>query len=232
MSRTDVQPRRPGARSPRPTDQAPSAATKRLHRRRPAPPQDLHDSIAHGVWLARVVPRFRRLVDHQLFRRIHYRLTGGMSTYRVAAWIQREVPADDVFGTETIRLDSLARSLRRYMSLLPKSAFLPQSFMEDLIRGAEIDVDVMQELAGLIVAQKERITTAHAAERAMGIPLPQAAREVELLARLLAQMLETQIALGYIPGAAQPFISVRDRGGTAIPSSPYLHRTMGRSPSD
>lgn len=225
MSPTDQSPST-SARSLRPTDQAPRAATKRIHRRRPAPPpRDLHDSIAHGVWVSRVVPRFRRLVDHRLFPRIHTRLTGGMSSYRVAAWIQREVPADDVFGKETIRLDSLARSLRRYMTLLPKAAFLPQSFIEDLVRGAEIDVDLMQELAGLIVAQKQRLTTAWAAEQAMGFPIAQVRRELDLLARLLEQMLETQIALGYVPGSHQPFISLEDRGGVTIPSLRYSHAT-------
>lgn len=57
-----------------------------------------------------------------------------------------------------VALSSLRRSLRRYSRLLPKSAFLPWSFIEDLVRGAEIDVDVMQELARLIVLQKQRIT--------------------------------------------------------------------------
>jgi hypothetical protein len=223
MTSTAVESEATGPRSPRPTNQAPSAGARRTHRRRPAvAPADLHDSLAHGVWIRRIAPRFRRLIDHKLFPRIHTRLTMGMSSYRVAAWIQREVPADDIFGIETIRLDSLARSLRRYIALLPKSAFLPQSFVEDLVRGAEVDVDVMQELAGLIVAQKQRLTSAYKAEQTLGFPIEQMRREIDLLGQLLAQMLDTQIALGYFPGLPQPFVSVEDRQAVATRSQAGL----------
>lgn len=86
------------------------------------------------------------------------RVISGISSYRAAVWIQQRVDPDNTLGVNRVALSSLRRSLQRYRRLLPKSAFLPQSFIEDLVRGAEIDVDVMQELARLIVRQKQRIT--------------------------------------------------------------------------
>ncbi len=113
----------------------------------------------HGDLARRPDQAIRSLTEHPLYPAIHGRLVTGISSYRVAAWIRQRVDPDDPLGRRTIR-SSLARTLQKYAKLLPKAAFLPQSMIEDLVRGAEIDVDVMQELAGFIVLQKQRVTMA------------------------------------------------------------------------
>lgn len=118
-----------------------------------------------GIWLGERIRHFKRLTEHPLYPAIHGRLISGIGSYRVAVWIQQRVDPDNTLGVNRVALSSLRRSLQRYSRLLPKSAFLPRSFIEDLVRGAEIDVDVMQELARLIVLQKQRITIGAKMER-------------------------------------------------------------------
>jgi hypothetical protein len=185
----------------RPHDLVPVQADEMQERRRLGP-----DSHIMGIWLGERITRLRVLTEHPLYPAIHGRLVAGISSYRVAAWILQRVGPEDPFAKRTTR--SLARTLQKYAKLLPKSAFLPQSLIEDLVRGAEIDIDVLQELAGLIVLQKQRITMAAKMESRLQIPVEQVRRETETLANLLRQMRDTQIAFGYVPGMLQPVLSV------------------------
>lgn len=188
----------------RPRDLVPVSDGDLEARRGPAP-----DSQVMGIWLGDRIKRLRTLTEHPLYPAIHGRLVAGISSYRVATWIKQRVGPDDPLGQRTTR--SLARTLQKYARLLPRSAFLPQSFIEDLVRGAEIDVDTIQELAGLIVFQKQRVTMAAKMEATLGIPLEQVRREVQTLSDLLRQMRDTQIALGYVPALLQPTLSVNAR---------------------
>lgn len=199
----------------------PKEIAARRWRLRGTPPPDLNDSISQGVWVGHALPHYRRLTSHPLFMPIHGRLVAGISSWRVAHWIQQNVEPNDVFGAAKIKVDSLARSLRRYTKLLPKSTFLPASLMEELIQGAEIDVDVMQELGALIVYQKQRLTLADKVEKQMQIPLPQVTEQVKVLADLYRQMRDTQIALGYAPAHRLDGMTV---GHGANQAAPVLRR--------
>lgn len=191
--------RPPTSRSKRPRIRTPKEIAARCWRRRGRPPPDVRDSIAYGMWLGHALPRFRRLTDHPLFLSIHGRLVAGSGPFRVAYWIQEHVEPDDVLGSATLKVDSLARILLRYVKVLPTTTFLPASLVESLIHGAVIQVDVLQELGALIVYQEQRVTQLGKLEQQMNVPMPAVTHEIKALADLYGQMLDAQIALGYGP---------------------------------
>lgn len=141
----------------------------------------------------------------------------------------QNVEPDDVFGPATIKVDSRARSLIRYVKVLPKSTFLPASLMEDLIHGAEIDIDVMHKLAALIVYQEQRVTRAGKLEQEMNLPLPAVREEIKLLADLYRQMLDTQIALGYEPSQLVRQTTMKATSGRTVGQS-QLERMLADHP--
>ena len=181
--------------------------TARRRRVLPAAMLNERDGAHQGMSIAARFQRLKDLPEHSLFFRIHARLVAGKSPWRTAQWVQATVPPDDPLGCESIRLKSLANKLSRYRALLPPALLLPDSFIDMLVHRAEIDIDVMQELAALIVYQKQRISQFAAQEREFPFTVEQQRREVLTLAELLKQMRDTQISLGVVPGALRPQFS-------------------------
>jgi hypothetical protein len=137
-----------------------------------------------------------------LFPVIHRRLIAGESPYHLARWIQGRVPFDDPLGSGSIHVDSLERKLRRYKALMPRNMLIPATHIDSLLNGAFPEIDVLRELAGLVLYQKQRIDQFAGKERdwPLGITSEQQRREVMALAQLLKDMRDTQIAFGVVPG--------------------------------
>ena len=167
--------------------------------------------------LARRFARLARLPEHPLFPAIHGRLIAGESPYHLARWIQGRVPFDDPLGSGSIHVDSLERKLRRYKALMPRNMLIPATHIDNLLNGAFPEIDVLRELTGLILYQKQRIDQFAGKEKdwPLGITSEQQRREVMALAQLLKDMRDTQIAFGVVPGVLpspypsdQPSVSV------------------------
>jgi hypothetical protein len=159
-------------------------------------------SLEAGVVLARRFARLARLPEHPLFPAIHGRLIAGESPYHLARWIQGRVPFDDPLGSGSIHVDSLERKLRRYKALMPRNMLIPATHIDSLLNGAFPEIDVLRELSGLILYQKQRIDQFAEKEKGwpLGITSEQQRKEVGTLADLLMKMRDTQIALGFTPG--------------------------------
>jgi hypothetical protein len=84
--------------------------------------------------------------------------------------------------------------------MLPLTTYLPRTFIQQLIRDAEVYIDDLQQLGGLILYQEQRITAMIEFEKTFGgMALPATRDEIRLLAELLRQMRDTKIALGVAP---------------------------------
>jgi hypothetical protein len=179
-------------------------------------------SLEAGVLLARRFARLARLPEHPLFAAIHGRLIAGESPYHLARWIQGRVPFDDPLGTASIQVDSLERKLRRYKALMPRHMLIPPTHIDSLLNGAFLEIDVLRELSGLILYQKQRIDQFAKKERdwPLGITSEQQRKEVLALAQLLKDMRDTQIALGSVP--------------SVLPGSPVFNQliSVGADSSD
>jgi hypothetical protein len=167
------------------------------------------DSIDSGARIAQRFGQLRDLPEHPLYPQIHARLAMGEPPFAVAKWLQAVVPPGDVFGPETMPLKSLDGRLRRYAALLPATAKVPKSYIDQLTKGLALEIDVLSELACAIVYQKQRISQFAENEKSfpLGITSEQQRKEVVTLTDMLMKMRDTQIALGVVPGYLTPQIS-------------------------
>jgi hypothetical protein len=191
------------------------------------------DAYTIGNWLGDRVHRYRELLMHPLFKQIHGKLVVGLSPYVVADWIRSRVPPDDPLGTDNVKRDSLIRRLYRYRNVLPKALFLEPTYIDTLVKGAELDIDVMTELDALIVYQKDRINNFAEREKTFPIPLDQQRKEVMALADLLKQRRDTSIALGYTPGILPGVVQIfgGDRSeGDELPQESRMERYLADNP--
>lgn len=160
------------------------------------------DSIEPGLWLGTRIKHFKRLVTHPLYYQIHGRLITGQSPYRIATWIQYRVGPEDPFHPNQIKYHALIRMLYRYKKLLPPAIFLPRTYLDDILRKADVEISVIEELGTLITYQKQRISQFAGKEKdfPLGMTVEQQRKEVVTLADLLVKMRDTQIALGAVEG--------------------------------
>ena len=100
---------------------------------------------------------------------------------------------------------------------MPRNMLIPATHIDNLLNGAFPEIDVLRELSGLILYQKQRIDQFAEKEKGwpLGITSEQQRKEVGTLADLLMKMRDTQIALGMLPGVLpspypsdQPSVSV------------------------
>jgi hypothetical protein len=159
-------------------------------------------SLEAGVLLARRFAALKALPEHPLFPAIHGRLIAGEGPYRLARWVQGQVPVDDSLGSGSMLVASLERKLRRYRALMPKHMLAPVTCVDELMLGAEVEIDVVRELGGLIRYQKQRVDQFAKNEKTfpLGMTSEQQRKEVITLRDLLATMRDTQIAFGRVPG--------------------------------
>ena len=167
-------------------------------------------SLEAGVLLARRFGNLTALPEHPLFPAIHGRLIAGEGPYRLARWIQGQVPIDDPLGSGTIQVRSLEQKLRRYKALMPRHMLAPVTHLDEVMLGAEIEIDVVKELGALIRYQKQRIDQFAKNEKTfpLGMTSEQQRKEVVTLRALLATMRDTQIALGLVPGTLPNTMSI------------------------
>jgi len=137
-----------------------------------------------------------------MFMEIHDRIVAGQPIWRIAKWVQAQVPLDDPLGVGTISPEALYKKLRRYRLMLPDVLFLPPTYLAEVTKGVQVHIDVVPELAALIRYQQLRISQFAPKEKdwPLGITSEQQRREVITLADLLMKMRDTQIALGMLPG--------------------------------
>lgn len=159
-------------------------------------------SLEAGVLLARRFGNLSALPEHPLFPAIQGRLIAGDGPYRLARWIQGQVPIDDPLGSASMLPRSLEQKLRRYKALMPRHMLAPVTHIDEIMLGAEIEIDVVKELGGLIRYQKQRISQFAKQEKnfPLGMTSEQQRKEVMTLRDLLVSMRDTQIALGLVPG--------------------------------
>jgi hypothetical protein len=159
-------------------------------------------------------PQLRDLPEHPLFQHIHARLAMGEPPFAVAKWVQATVPAEDVYGPASMPLMTLNSRLRRYAAMLPSTAKVQRSYLDDLTKGLLIEINVLAELAAVIVYQKERISQFAASEKdfPLGMTSEQQRREVATLTDMLVKMRDTQIALGMFPATPSSHVNVRSGG--------------------
>ena len=207
----------PVARGSNPASRSRLRRPRQTRIARQLPQALIGQSLEAGVLLARRFARLARLPEHPLFSAIHGRLIAGESPYHLARWIQGRVPFDDPLGCGSIQVDSLERKLRRYKALMPRNMLIPATHIDNLLNGAFPEIDVLRELTGLILYQKQRIDQFAGKEKdwPLGITSEQQRREVMALAQLLKDMRDTQIAFGVVPGVLpspypsdQPTVSV------------------------
>jgi len=123
----------------------------------------------------------------------------------VARWLQTVLPDEDRYSAASMPFMTLMHRLRRYAALLPPAARIPKSYLDELVRGLPIQINVMAELAAAIVYQKQRISAF--AEDEKNLPLGTSERQRKELATLvdmLVRMRDTQIALGRVPANLAP----------------------------
>jgi hypothetical protein len=168
------------------------------------------DSIDAGARIAQRFGQLRDLPEHPMYALIHARLAMGEPPFAVAKWLQAVVPPGDVFSPETMPLKSLDGRLRRYAALLPATAKVPKSYIDQLTKGLALEIDVVAELAKNIVYQKQRISQFAENEKSfpLGITSEQQRKEVITLTDMLMKMRDTQIALGVVPGYLSPSVSI------------------------
>jgi hypothetical protein len=115
--------------------------------------------------------------------------------------------------------------------MLPLTTYLPRTFIQQLIGDAEVYIDDLQKLGGLILYQEQRITAMIEFEKTFGgMALPATRDEIRLLAELLRQMRDTKIALGVESGVV-PYSqreTVYPGGASAGPSA--LELFLSRHP--
>lgn len=187
---------------------------KRSARRRPLPIPDEYlvpaDSVEPAMWLGARIRHFRRLVMHPLYYQIHGRMIANQSPYRIATWLQWKVGPDDPFHGNNLSYDALVRTLYRYKRLLPEAIFLPQTYLDDILRKADVDIGVIEELGTLITYQKQRVSQFAGKEKdfPLGMTVEQQRKEVVTLADLLVKMRDTQIALGAVEGILPNSVSM------------------------
>jgi hypothetical protein len=167
-------------------------------------------SLEAGVLLARRFGNLTALPEDPLFPAIHGRLIAGDGPYRLARWIQGQVPIDDPLGTASMQPRSLEQKLRRYKALMPRHMLAPVTHIDEVMLGAEVEIDVVYELGGLIRHQKQRIHqfAKNEANFPLGMTSEQQQKEVMTLRDLLVSMRETKIALGPVPGALPNMVAV------------------------
>jgi hypothetical protein len=160
------------------------------------------DSIDTGAHIANRFAKLKDLPEHPLFPQIHARLAMGENPFSVSKWVQAVVPPADLFSPASMPLRTLNSRLRRYSALLPMTAKVPKSYIDELTKGLAIEIDVVAELAASIVYQKARISQFAPNEKAfpLGITSEQQRKEVVTLTDMLMKMRDTQIAFGLVPG--------------------------------
>ena len=85
--------------------------------------------------------------------------------------------------------------------MLPVAGKVQRSYLDELTKGLVIEINVLAELAGAIVYQKERISQFAPNEKnlPLGMTSEQQRKEVATLADMLVKMRDTQLALGMVP---------------------------------
>jgi len=172
------------------------------------------DSIDAGAHTAYRFARLKDLPEHPLFALIHARLAMGASPFATAKWVQATVAPEDPYSLASMPLMTLNSRLRRYAAMLPATAKLPRSYLDDLTKGLQIEINVVAELAAAIYYQKQRISQFAESEKSfpLGVTSEQQRKEVVTLADLLVRMRDTQIALGLVPRVLSPQISATPAG--------------------
>jgi hypothetical protein len=188
------------------------------------------DSIDAGARVANRFAKLRDLPEHPLYPQIHARLAMGENPFSVSKWVQAVVPPEDPYSPASMPLMTLNSRLRRYSALLPVTAKVPKSHLDELTKGLALEIDVVAELAGLIYYQKVRISQFAGNEKdfPLGITAEQQRREVLTLADLLMKMRDTQIALGLVPGNLGPQINVSS--STSIFGASVDDEVLGSDP--
>jgi len=155
---------------------------------------------------AHIAGRFQRLKDlpeHPLYPQVHARLACGESPWMVARWLQTVLPDEDRYSAASMPFMTLMHRLRRYAALLPPAARIPKSYLDELVRGLPIQINVMADLAAAIVYQKQRIGLFAEDEKTLPMGTSEQQRkEVATLVDMLVGMRDTQIALGLVPNLA------------------------------
>jgi hypothetical protein len=116
------------------------------------------DSIDAGARIAQRFGQLRDLPEHPLFALIHARLAMGASPFATAKWVQATVAPEDPYSPVLKPLMTLNSRLRRYAAMLPATAKVPRSYLDDLTKGLQIETNVVAELASAIYYQKQRIS--------------------------------------------------------------------------
>jgi hypothetical protein len=158
---------------------------------------------------AHIAGRFQRLKDlpeHPLYPQVHARLACGESPWMVARWLQSVLPDEDRYSAASMPFMTLMHRLKRYAALLPPAARIPKSYLDELVRGLPIQINVMADLAAAIAYQKQRIGVSAEAEKTfyLGTTSEQQRKEVATLVDMLVRMRDTQIALGLVPANLAP----------------------------
>jgi len=135
------------------------AGPRRVPNRRRRLPELLraHDSMDTGAHIAGRFQRLKDLPEHPLFPHVHARLACGGSPWMVARWLQTVLPDGDRYSAASMPFMTLMHRLRRYAALLPPAARIPKSYLDGLVNGLPIQINVMADLAAAIVYQKQRI---------------------------------------------------------------------------
>ena len=164
------------------------------------------DSADAGAHIANRFGKLRDLPEHPLFPQIHARLAMGEPPFAVARWVQATVPPEDPYSRASMPLMTLNSRLRRYAAMLPATAKVPRSHLDELTKGLEIEVNVVAELAAAIYYQKQRIGQFAENEKShpLGMTSEQQRKEVATLVDMLREMRVAQISLGVIPGYLAP----------------------------
>ncbi len=202
-------------------------------RKRDLPPglQKPADSLDTGWSLAKRFKAFGDLPFHPLFAMIHARLIQGQSPWRVAAWIMNTVPDDDVYSKFHIDQMTLFKRLKRYTALLPPTVMLPQTYLDSLVRKADVQVDALQELAMLITYQKIRIDRAEKmlrdtdGQQREETPGERDAmrRDLALLKDTIATLRDTQLALSGPDGYRNLYLGPVNNTAVQVNVSPAGH---------
>ena len=144
----------------------------------------------------------------------------------VARWLQTVLPDEDRYSAASMPFMTLMHRLRRYAALLPPAARIPKSYLDELVRGLPIQINVMAELAAAIVYQKQRISQFAENEKSLplGMTSEQQRKEVHELTDMLMKMLAAQTALGVVPGYLSRQISMSSNTNTLAITATELDR--------
>lgn len=144
---------------------------------------------------------FRKLKSLPFFDEMHKKIVASVPVARVAKWIQ-----EDKLQCLDVQRDSLIKMLTRYRNSLPPAAFevVQTVFMERAIEKMNDGFDILEELRGLYLVQKKRISIDFELESKMNKLFNSTGPEIKIAMDLLGKILSTEQELGIAKNVMPP----------------------------